>query len=75
MKFNIRVLITRVSSLFCAQLGDDVKLFRDGAKALAVEGSVGILGELNAKAIKVNGVPLEDIIRKILKEALEKKQD
>ena len=57
------------------QLGGDVKLFRSGANALAVEGSVGVLGELDAKAIKVDGVSLDDIIRTILKEALEKEQN
>ena len=61
--------------MHCDQLGGDVKLFRSGANALAVEGSVGVLGELNAKTIKVDGVSLDNIIRKILKEALEKKQD
>ena len=61
--------------MHCNQLGGDIKLFRSGANALAVEGSVGVLGELDAKAIEVDDVSLDDIIRKILKEALEKEQD
>lgn len=56
------------------ELGGDVKLFRAGAKALTVDAAVNVKGSVSAKSVKIGGVPLDDYIRKMVKELLEKEK-
>merc|ERR1711907_265239 len=56
------------------ELGGDVKLFRAGAKALTVDAAVNVQGSVSAKSVKIGGVPLDDYIRKKVKELLEKEK-
>ena len=72
---HAQCVVHETSNVCFDQFGSDVKLFRSGANALTVEGDVGISGGLDTKAMEIGGVSLEDIIEKIIGEALKKKQD
>ena len=53
----------------------DVKLFRSGPDAAAIQtATLDVFGKVRAEGFEVNGVSLEQFIRKILKEMLEKEQ-
>merc|ERR1712224_621136 len=56
------------------ELGGDIKLFRSGAKALTVDAAVNVQGSVNAKSVKIGGVPLDDYIRQKVKELLAKEK-
>ena len=61
--------------LCCFQFGPDadVKLFRSGPEAAAIQAAtLDVYGKVRAEGFEVNGVSLEQLIRKILKEMLEK---
>merc|ERR1712048_960424 len=51
----------RIRSPYASIELGDVKLFRSGAESLTVEGSVEVSGSLEAEAIKVNGLSLNEI--------------
>ena len=53
-----------------------MKLYRSGPKTATVDAAtLNILGELEAKVLKVDGVPIDQLIQKILKEIVEKDQE
>ena len=62
----------------CRQIGPtgDVKLGRTGPETFTVNAAaIKLLGKVSAQALEVNGKSIEQLIREILKEMLEKKWD
>merc|ERR1711988_795757 len=60
------------SSQATIELGGDVKLFRSGANALTIDAGVNVKGSVSAKSVKIGGIPLDDYIRKVVQELLQK---
>merc|ERR1712187_869714 len=54
----------------------DVKLYRSGPGTVSIDAvMLNVLGELRSQGLKVDGMSIDQLIRKILQEIMEKDQD
>merc|ERR1712032_348692 len=57
----------------CIELGSDVKIKRVGDGKLGFDANVHVNGAVDVKKLYIGGMSIEDIVRKLVAEALKKK--
>jgi len=57
----------------CIELGSDVKIKRVGDGKLGLDANVHVNGAVDVKKLYIGGMSIEDIVRKLVAEALKKK--